>query len=232
MQTALNELKIKPDHALIDGFSLPNHEIPNEGIIKGDEKIDIIQAASIIAKVTRDRIMDKYNIIFPEFGFSSHKGYGTKKHLDSLHKWKATPIHRKSFKPVGENFPTICAGKNRSTRAWRGAVLRAPQCAPCQIPRARRQRRRRAEAGTTTGSDRRRWIRTACPFFHVDPFSGRRPATRSNITTRRFIVVLFYLLQPTESRVSHAAIISASLASATRGLTSGTVSMRGATLNA
>ena len=125
MQTALNELKIKPDHALIDGFALPNHEIPNEGIIKGDEKIDIIQAASIIAKVTRDRIMDKYDIIFPEFGFSSHKGYGTKKHLDNLHEWKATPIHRKSFKPVGGNFPTISWYQKHHRIGWIGEKLAA-----------------------------------------------------------------------------------------------------------
>ena len=125
MQTALNELKIKPDHALIDGFALPNQEISNEGIIKGDEKIDIIQAASIIAKVTRDRIMDKYDIIFPEFGFSSHKGYGTKKHLDNLHKWKATPIHRKSFKPVGENFPTISWYRKHHRIGWIGEKLAA-----------------------------------------------------------------------------------------------------------
>jgi ribonuclease HII len=65
MRMALGDLDVQPDHALIDGFPLPDQIIPNKGIIKGDEKIEVIQAASIIAKVTRDRIMDKYDVIFP-----------------------------------------------------------------------------------------------------------------------------------------------------------------------
>ena len=107
MYKALGDLKTKPDKALIDGYALPNQIIPNEGIIAGDDKIDCIRAASIIAKVTRDRMMQQYDIIFPEFGFARHKGYGTILHMEKLSEYKACPIHRKLFKPVNENLPTI-----------------------------------------------------------------------------------------------------------------------------
>ena len=107
MYKALGDLKTKPDKALIDGYALPNQIIPNKGIIGGDDKIDCIRAASIIAKVTRDRMMQQYDIIFPEFGFARHKGYGTILHMEKLSEYKACPIHRKSFKPVNENLPTI-----------------------------------------------------------------------------------------------------------------------------
>lgn len=107
MQMALGRLKQKPTSALIDGYKLPNQVIPNKGIIKGDTKVESIMAASIIAKVTRDAIMLEYDKIFPEYGFAKHKGYGTKHHMEALYKFKATPIHRKSFKPVSFNLPTI-----------------------------------------------------------------------------------------------------------------------------
>lgn len=119
MYKALGALNPKPDKALVDGFALPNQIIPNEGIIKGDDKVDCIRAASIIAKVTRDRIMEQYDIIFPEYGFAKHKGYGTKLHLEKLCEHKASLIHRKSFKPVSENLPTITwLQKNRKIGQW------------------------------------------------------------------------------------------------------------------
>ena len=107
MQMALGRLNQKPTLALIDGYKLPNQVIPNKGIIKGDTKVESIMAASIIAKVTRDAIMLEYDKIFPEYGFAKHKGYGTKQHMEALNNYKATPIHRKSFKPVSLNLPTI-----------------------------------------------------------------------------------------------------------------------------
>lgn len=107
MQIALGHLKQKPSLALIDGYALPNQVVRNEGVIKGDTKVEEIMAASIIAKVTRDRTMKEYAKIFPEYGFEKHKGYGTKQHLEALEKFRATPIHRKSFKPVKDNLPTI-----------------------------------------------------------------------------------------------------------------------------
>lgn len=107
MQMALGRLNRKPTLALIDGYKLPNQVIPNKGIIKGDTKVASIMAGSIIAKVTRDAIMLEYDKIFPEYGFAKHKGYGTKQHIEALNEYKATPIHRKSFKPVSFNLPTI-----------------------------------------------------------------------------------------------------------------------------
>jgi len=107
MRKALGRLSKKPEKALIDGFSLPEQVIKNEGIIGGDSKIESISAASIMAKVTRDQIMKNMDPIFPEFVFAQHKGYGTKQHMEALKKFKATPIHRKTFRPVKENMPNI-----------------------------------------------------------------------------------------------------------------------------
>ena len=107
MERAINALPIPPDRALIDGEALDNQKIPNEGIIKGDDKVDSIRAASIIAKVTRDGIMKNYSHIFPEYGFNKNSGYGTKIHMEALQKYKATPIHRRSFSPVKNNMPTM-----------------------------------------------------------------------------------------------------------------------------
>lgn len=107
MQMALGRLNQKPTLALIDGYKLQNQIIPNKGIIKGDTKVESIMAGSIIAKVTRDAIMFEYDKIFPEYGFAKHKGYGTKQHMETLFDLKATSIHRRSFKPVSSNLPTI-----------------------------------------------------------------------------------------------------------------------------
>ena len=106
MERALGNLPMVPHSALIDGESLKS-QIPNKGIIKGDDKIDSIKAASIIAKVTRDRIMFHYGKIFPEYGFEQNSGYGTKVHMEALHKYKSTPIHRRTFSPVKKEMPTI-----------------------------------------------------------------------------------------------------------------------------
>ena len=107
MERALRNLPMVPQGALIDGESLKSQVIPNKGIIKGDDKIDSIKAASIIAKVTRDRIMVQYGKIFPEYGFEQNSGYGTKVHMEALNKYKSTPIHRRTFSPVKKEMPTI-----------------------------------------------------------------------------------------------------------------------------
>ena len=107
MKMALGRLKPRPDKAVIDGYALPTQIIPNKGIIKGDETVDVIKAASIIAKVTRDKMMEQYDIIFPVYGFKKHKGYGTREHMDKLRLNKACAIHRKSFKPVAAAMPTL-----------------------------------------------------------------------------------------------------------------------------
>ncbi|MBD30619.1 MAG: ribonuclease HII [Candidatus Marinimicrobia bacterium] len=105
MQQALYNLKRKPDRIMVDGFAIPLKGIKSEGVIKGDEKIEQISAASIIAKVTRDKFMKLVDPIFPEFEFKNNKGYGTKNHIAALNDNKATLIHRKTFRPVSANLP-------------------------------------------------------------------------------------------------------------------------------
>ena len=107
MKRALENCNPKPIKALIDGSRLPTKIIQNEGIVRGDTFVPCIQAASIIAKVTRDKLMTKMNIVFPEYSFAKHKGYGTKQHIKELKKWKSSPFHRFSFKPVKINQPSI-----------------------------------------------------------------------------------------------------------------------------
>ena len=107
MRVAILNLKQKPDNTLIDGYGLPDQVIKNEGVIGGDNLIECISAASIIAKVTRDELMLKIDDIFPEYGFAKHKGYGTKAHMENLNIYKACPIHRKTFSPVKKNIPKM-----------------------------------------------------------------------------------------------------------------------------
>jgi len=101
MQKAILSLEIKPDFILVDGtFTVPNVTTPQMAIIGGDAICDSISAASIIAKVTRDRIMDKYQELYPDYTFANHRGYPTKRHLDELKNFGPTDIHRKTFRPV------------------------------------------------------------------------------------------------------------------------------------
>jgi len=125
MQRALDNLPIRPDKALIDGHPLKNQVIPNEGIIGGDDLIDSIKAASIIAKVTRDTMMVDYGRIFPEYGFEKHNGYGTELHMKALNKYRATPIHRRSFKPVMHKMPTLTWLSEQKRIGWMGEKLAA-----------------------------------------------------------------------------------------------------------
>ena len=125
MKMALDDLSHIPDRALIDGHPLNDQSIPNEGSIGGDDKVDSIKAASIIAKVTRDRIMKEYSIIFPEYGFENHSGYGTKIHIEALEKYRATPIHRRSFKPVKNLMPTFKWLVDHDRISWMGKKLAA-----------------------------------------------------------------------------------------------------------
>ena len=97
MKKAINCLKNTPDYLLIDAATIPGIDIDQKPIIKGDSKSISIAAASIFAKVTRDNIMYQYDEMFPEYGFKSHKGYGTKEHYEAIEKYGITRIHRKSF---------------------------------------------------------------------------------------------------------------------------------------
>lgn len=97
MMRAIARLGKQPSFLLIDGKHIPPCEIPAEGIVDGDQKVQAIAAASIIAKVTRDHIMMGYHDLFPKYGFNEHKGYGTKRHLEAIAAYGPSPIHRMSF---------------------------------------------------------------------------------------------------------------------------------------
>ena len=97
MRQAIGKLEKEPDLLLNDAVTIPGVEIRQVPIIKGDAKSVSIAAASIIAKVTRDRLMVQYDEIYPEYGFASNKGYGAAAHLEALKKYGPTPIHRRSF---------------------------------------------------------------------------------------------------------------------------------------
>ena len=104
MSNSVKDLSLKPDIVLIDGVDKINIPHPQKNIIGGDSKEDSIMAASIIAKVERDKLMDIYARTYPDFGFEKNKGYGTKFHLDSLKINKPTPIHRMTFKPLKNKY--------------------------------------------------------------------------------------------------------------------------------
>lgn len=104
MAAAIAKLNPEPDFVLVDGRQKPSIQLPHQTVvqtvIRGDSLSQSIMAAAIIAKVTRDRCMVEYDQDYPEYGFSSHKGYPTADHLAALQKWGPTPIHRKCYKPV------------------------------------------------------------------------------------------------------------------------------------
>ena len=95
---AIDKLEVRPDKILVDALDkIDTRGIPYISVIKGDAKIYSISAASIIAKVTRDRIMKEYDEIYPEYGFGGHKGYGTAKHIQAIKEHGICPLHRKTF---------------------------------------------------------------------------------------------------------------------------------------
>lgn len=100
MTNALLQLKKYPDIALIDAVQLDDLPFQQAAIIKGDDKSLSIAAASVLAKVTRDKWMEKYDELYPQYGFKKHKGYGTKAHMQAMKQYGICPIHRTSFRPV------------------------------------------------------------------------------------------------------------------------------------
>ena len=102
MRRAIEALNPPPDFVLIDGDRSPNCSLPHRSIPSGDRLCFSISAASILAKVGRDRIMQAYDLALPQYGFGRHKGYGTPEHLSALARFGASPIHRKSFRGVRE----------------------------------------------------------------------------------------------------------------------------------
>lgn len=103
MRSAIDSLSVKPQHILVDGIrKVPGIEIPQTPVKHGDRISHAIAAASVIAKVVRDRIMDNYDILYPQYDFADHKGYATKKHRKLLKKSGPCAIHRHSYEPVFE----------------------------------------------------------------------------------------------------------------------------------
>lgn len=102
MRRALLGLAVVPDHCLIDGLPIRDCPFPHDGIVKGDGRSLSIAAASIIAKVTRDRLMREIDAEFPQYGFLRHQGYGTKEHLEALRVCGPCRHHRRSFQPVAQ----------------------------------------------------------------------------------------------------------------------------------
>ena len=102
MRRAVDGLRLKPVKVLVDGNRLPLLDVLAEAIVKGDSLVPAISAASILAKVQRDRWCVEYDLQFPQYGFAKHKGYGTAEHLEALRMHGACPQHRKTFRPVAE----------------------------------------------------------------------------------------------------------------------------------
>lgn len=102
MRRSLEGLRIMPKHVLVDGFAIPCLEWPQTGIIGGDRKSASIAAASILAKETRDELMELYHFMYPQYGFNHHKGYATTEHISALRRYGPCPIHRQGFGPVRE----------------------------------------------------------------------------------------------------------------------------------
>ena len=100
MKMAIDDLKVSPEYVIVDGNMKIATKCPIKCIVGGDSKSLSIAAASIVAKVTRDRIMLKYDSVYPQYGFARHKGYGTRFHINALRDYGPSPIHRNSFNPV------------------------------------------------------------------------------------------------------------------------------------
>lgn len=107
MERAVAGLHIHPEYVLVDGNRCPDWHWPSEPVIKGDSRVEAISAASILAKVTRDREMAELHKTYPDYGFDSHKGYPTPVHLEALGRLGATTQHRRSFRPVQEAIEAV-----------------------------------------------------------------------------------------------------------------------------
>jgi ribonuclease HII len=102
MERAVRGLRVQPDMTIIDGLVVRDFPYAQQAVVKGDSKSLSVAAASIIAKVGRDRAMVEYDRQYPQYGFRKHKGYGTREHLENLRRHGPCPIHRQSFRPVAE----------------------------------------------------------------------------------------------------------------------------------
>jgi ribonuclease HII len=129
MRRAVEGLRLKPAKVLVDGNRLPTLDVLAEAIVKGDARIKAISAASILAKVHRDRLCEQLHLEFPYYGFAGHKGYGTPEHLEALQRHGACIHHRRSFSPVA-------AALARTAEGAAALVLEASMPVPAEIPTA------------------------------------------------------------------------------------------------
>jgi len=100
MQRAVAGLRLRPTRVLVDGNRLPALDLPAQALVQGDDRVAAIAAASIVAKVRRDRLCADWHALYPDYGFDRHKGYGTALHLEALRRCGPTPLHRRGFAPV------------------------------------------------------------------------------------------------------------------------------------
>ncbi len=114
MQRAVEGLCVEPEYVLVDGNRCPNWHWRSEPVVKGDSRVAAISAASILAKVTRDREMAALDEQYPGFGLAQHKGYPTPVHLEALNRLGATPEHRRSFRPVREAVESVGVYQKRN----------------------------------------------------------------------------------------------------------------------
>ena len=113
MNDALAKLNPQAQHALVDGRPVRTMRVPQTAIVKGDARSYSIAAASVLAKVTRDRLMVEFDRQWPEYGFAVHKGYGTARHLAAIEKFGPCPIHRRSFAPLKPKEPNLFQADDR-----------------------------------------------------------------------------------------------------------------------
>lgn len=106
MAGAAEGIEPPPDFLLVDGFAIRGCPLPQKAVVKGDRRSFSIAAASIVAKVTRDRIMEELDAVHPDYGFAAHKGYGTRAHLEALRRYGPCSAHRKSFAPIAQSLET------------------------------------------------------------------------------------------------------------------------------
>jgi ribonuclease HII len=111
LRRALTLLPVRPEYILTDGFPVPRRPVPSLGMRKGDMVTASVAAASVVAKVTRDRAMSRYHRRFPLYGFNTNRGYGTAAHWEALFRFGPCPIHRRSFKGVMEATMAVSAGR-------------------------------------------------------------------------------------------------------------------------
>lgn len=111
MERAVNGLHLEPEYVLVDGNRCPKWHWPSEPVVKGDSRVAAISAASILAKVTRDREMQVMEGLYPGYGLAGHKGYPTSAHVKALNTLGVTPIHRRSFRPVSQALESVGVAK-------------------------------------------------------------------------------------------------------------------------